>query len=440
LTPAADATYLGHVLKSEKPVGWGMDRERIDRRTLLKLTGSAGAAVALAGCSSDGPHEGGDDPSDDADGGDDTPTDDGSGTSSDATAASLGGESWAQYQFDSGNTGNALDNAGPAAEPGTRWSAGAGAAARTAPVRANGRVYLGGDDGVLYALAEGDGSELWTYDAESPLRTPAVVDGTVYVTTEDGYVYAVGADGGSQQWEYRVGVDLHPPTVAHGHVYTGGERGVVYALSAADGSESWTYRIGEGLTAPVAATGDRLFAGTVKDEGPGDPTGTVWALTTEGDLPWYYTGLNGAIVAVAATSGPVVAGDKYGNLYGFRSKYKGSADTLWKRQLAGTGHPMPSMAGGTAYVSRGQFVTAVDPADGAEQWRKAPGAMLQSAPAIAGDTAYVGHESGMYAMDVGSGGLAWSLDHGDAMGPPTAANETLAVGSADGKLYVLESA
>lgn len=416
-----------------------MDNGEIDRRTLLKLTGSTGAALAVAGCSSDPPNGGSNGSSGEDDGSDDTPTDDGSDGSSEATPASLGGESWAQYQFDRGNTGNAPDNTGPADEPATRWSAAAGAAAQTAPVRANGRVYLGGDDGVLYALSEGDGSELWTYDAESSLRTPAVAEGTVYVTTGDGYVYALGVEAGEQQWEYRVGVDLHPPTVAHGNVYTGGERGVVYALSATDGSESWTYRIGEGLTAPIAATGDKLFAGTVKDEGPGDPTGTVWTLTAEGDLSWYYPGLDGAVVAVVATSGPVVAGDKYGNLYGFRSKYKNSADTLWSRQVAGTGHPMLSMAGGTAYVSRGQFVTAVDPSDGAEEWREAPGAMLQSAPAIAGDTAYVGHESGMYAVDVGSGSLAWSMEHGDAMGPPVVANETVAVGSADGTLYVLEA-
>ena len=355
------------------------------------------------------------------------------------TPDTLGEESWTQYKFGGGNTGHAPANAGPAAKPASRWRVGTDAPVGTSPVRADGTVYMGGGDGVLYALDEVNGAEAGTYDAGSSLRTPAIVDGTVYVTTADGYVYAVDADGGSTQWEYRVGVPLHSPTVAHGTVYTGGEPGAVYALSAADGSESWIYRIGEPITAPIAATGDRLIAGTASGTGPVEPHGTLWALSPEGDLAWYDTALNAAVVGIAATDGPCVAGDKHGNLYGFRTKYKGNAAFLWAQQLAGTGKPMPSLAEGTAYVSRGQFVTAIEASDGTVQWETAPGAMLETAPAVVGGTAYVGHESGLYALDVADGSLAWSLEEGDAMGPPAVANETIAIGSAASTVAVLES-
>ncbi len=415
-----------------------MADRRLDRRTFLELAGSAGAAVALAGCplgSSDGDGPSTDDGTDTDDEPDD-PSGDSPDNSGEEAADSLGEESWPQYRFDRGNTGHAPDNAGPAADPARRWSATAGATGGTAPVRANGTVYVDGEDGVLYALDEVDGSELWTFDAGSSLRTPAVIEGTVYATTADGYAYAVDADGGSKRWEYRVGVPLQPPTVAHGTVYTGGERGTVHALSAADGSEQWLYRIGEPITAPLAATTDRLVAGTESGTGPVEPHGTLWTLTTGGDLAWYDTGLEAAVVGVAATDGPGVASDEDGNLYGFRSKYKSGAELLWSEQLAGSGDPMPAMADGTAYVARGQYVTAVDVSDGTEQWAEAPGAVFTSAPAVVGGTAYVGHESGLYALDVSSGSLEWELDHGAAMGPPAVANGTVAVGSSDSGVYV----
>lgn len=424
-----------------------MDDNELNRRRFLGLTGSAGLAVALAGCSdgsSDGSGSDGDantggsgsgDQSDDGGSGDDE-----SDGSTQNAPDSLGNEAWRQYRFDAGNTGHAPDNTAPGSKPSTRWEASTGEAVETSPARANGAVYVGGGDGVLYAFDEVDGTEQWTFDTGSSVRTPAVVDGTVFVTNEDGWVYGVNAADGSKQWEHRVGASLQPPTVVDGHVYAGGEQGLLVALSVTDGSTVWTYRIGQPITAPVAAVGGRVIAGTEKTTGPSDPTGTVWWLSTGGNLETYRPGFEGAVVDMAGSAGPVVAADKHGNLYGLRTKYKESASVLWTKQLAGVGAPMPAIADGTAYVSRGQFVTAVDPADGSVQWKSPPDALLETAPAVVGGTAYVGHESGMYALSLADGSLSWQLDNGgNTMGPPAVANGTIALGSGDGTVYLLET-
>jgi outer membrane protein assembly factor BamB len=60
---------------------------------------------------------------------------------------------------------------------------------------ANGVVYVGSDNGNVYALNASTGSKLWSYTTgRSPYSTssPAVVNGAVYVGSWDGKVYAFG--------------------------------------------------------------------------------------------------------------------------------------------------------------------------------------------------------------------------------------------------------
>jgi outer membrane protein assembly factor BamB len=56
-----------------------------------------------------------------------------------------------------------------------------------------GAVYIGSDDGNVYALNAATGIPLWKYVTGGPVSSsPAVVNGVVYVGSSDGYVYALG--------------------------------------------------------------------------------------------------------------------------------------------------------------------------------------------------------------------------------------------------------
>jgi outer membrane protein assembly factor BamB len=62
------------------------------------------------------------------------------------------------------------------------------------PVVAGDIVYVGNDDGNLYAA---DGSERWRFETgETVSSSPAVVDDTVYVGSRDGTLYAISGDEG----------------------------------------------------------------------------------------------------------------------------------------------------------------------------------------------------------------------------------------------------
>ena len=58
----------------------------------------------------------------------------------------------------------------------------------------DGVVYVGSEDGNVYALNAGSGVQLWNYTTGCPVfSSPAVVDGVVYVGSFDVKVYALNA-------------------------------------------------------------------------------------------------------------------------------------------------------------------------------------------------------------------------------------------------------
>ena len=119
-----------------------------------------------------------------------------------------------------------------------RWRYKAGGAVRSSPAVVDGVVYFGSGDGYLYAVDALEGTptptptnvyditptptpltireEIWRYETgDSGRSSPVVVDGVVYVGSQDGYLYAVDADSGDLRWRYETGgVVRSSPVVA----------------------------------------------------------------------------------------------------------------------------------------------------------------------------------------------------------------------------------
>ena len=69
---------------------------------------------------------------------------------------------------------------------------------------ANGVVYIGSDDGNVYALNASTGAKLWSYTTGTMRSSPAVANGVVY-SAADGNVYALNASTGAKLWSYSTG-------------------------------------------------------------------------------------------------------------------------------------------------------------------------------------------------------------------------------------------
>jgi eukaryotic-like serine/threonine-protein kinase len=100
-----------------------------------------------------------------------------------------------------------------------KWSYATGFYVGSSPAVVNGVVYVGSDDGNVYALNASTGAKLWSYGTGNYVdSSPAVVNGVVYVGSQDGNVYALNASTGAKLWSYTGSEVQSSPAVANGMV------------------------------------------------------------------------------------------------------------------------------------------------------------------------------------------------------------------------------
>lgn len=152
-----------------------------------------------------------------------------------------------------------------------RWCTNVPDGVATPATHHKGVLYVGSENGTVYALDAGSGEIQWRIRPEAPWpntfdTAPAVQDGRVYLGAswddphrlpgnEGGAVYAFDATTGNELWRY---TDLSPggvlsgPHVTNDTIYVGSKGGLetygdisgkVHALNATTGREIWTERV-----------------------------------------------------------------------------------------------------------------------------------------------------------------------------------------------------
>jgi polyvinyl alcohol dehydrogenase (cytochrome) len=205
------------------------------------------------------------------------------------------------------------------------------------PAVANGRVFVGSDNGFVYALDARSGCAYWSFQAQAGIRSAISVGAlggasagdakyAIYFGDLKGNVYAVDADTGAVVWTKRA--DAHPltritgaPTLEGGRLYVplssleegaGANpkyecctfRGGVVAYDAKTGAEVW-----RAYTIPVTPKRIKKNASGTQLWGPAG--GSVWSAPTvdaKRGLLYVATG-NGYNDPAAETSDAVIAFD-----------------------------------------------------------------------------------------------------------------------------------
>jgi polyvinyl alcohol dehydrogenase (cytochrome) len=194
------------------------------------------------------------------------------------------------------------------------------------PSVVGGRVFVGSESGIVYALDASTGCTRWTFKADGPVRTatsvgvmprPALVSGDsastwtfVFFGDQNGYVYAVDADSGVLRWKVRadaheVAIVTGAPKFHDGRLYvpvSSGEEGA----AASPKYECCTFR--GSVVAFDALTGQKAWQTFLVDAPK--PTGTtktgIRTLGPSGVAVW-----SSPIVDVARNALYVATGDNY---------------------------------------------------------------------------------------------------------------------------------
>lgn len=123
-------------------------------------------------------------------------------------------------------------------------------------------LYIGNDNGKLYALYTQAGTEKWIFNTSGQVRSsPIQIGGNVLVGSNDRNLYSVDSATGLQRWKVLTGDAVQSsPAVFNQYVYFGSYDGNLYCVDIIDGKTKWKM-LSFGLikSSPVIYKGDVYF-------------------------------------------------------------------------------------------------------------------------------------------------------------------------------------
>lgn len=316
-------------------------------------------------------------------------------------------------------------------------------------------LYIGSDDGNLYALDAGSGSLRWKFNTGGSVRSsPALADGVVYVGSGDGYMYAIDSATGVLKWKYRFYNAVNSNPVVSGGVVYFNCADKLYALNAATGALKWQLNTGDQantVASPTVVNG-KVYVSTLIGS---FSVGAVDALT--GQLLWSYQG------GICRSNPAVVNGVVYigGEWYKLIALDAGTGAVKWQYadQNYG-GSTSPTVAAGKVFIGGYDgSIYAFDSAAGTLQWKFASNGIkymgyqsaigitvgLWSSSVYADGILFAGNNDGEnYAINANTGSAAWiygnTLSANPAATQATVANGIAFFGTVGGDVVALDAA
>ncbi|KTG29764.1 outer membrane protein assembly factor BamB family protein [Haloferax profundi] len=294
-------------------------------------------------------------------------------------------------------------------DPPVVWQRTLGSEITTAPTSTGGSLYVGTKSGTIESLSADDGSQQWSFDADTELRSsPVHVGETVFVVVgksdlfENQGVVALDAETGTVQWTFNPEAWwLEILGVTENVLYVGTEDDAIedegqtlYALSVADGSEQWSGEIGD-------PSGGHLITETMYV-----PTyGRLYAYdTVTGKQRWTAEVEDYSYRTIAATDETVCfvadEGDVRGKLVALDSE---TGEEKWSHDEWIT--TSTTLNDGTLYVG-GEHIAAFDPESGKQQWQADESGFVPRVPVQ--DGVLFAGGSTVRAFDTEGGGLNWT--------------------------------
>jgi outer membrane protein assembly factor BamB len=262
-------------------------------------------------------------------------------------------------------------------------------------------VYIGSDDGYLYAIDFGTGTQRWKFKTDGMIRSsPTLAAGTVYVGSGDGNLYAIDSATGSLKWQYQFTNPVNSsPTTSNGAVYIY-NHGELVSLNMDKGTENWKFITHDYFAYPSSPT---------------VAEGKVFLSLTSGQFP---------VMAVEAATGKLV----------------------WSYE-GGLGISNPAVVNGVVYASAELHkLLALDAATGAVKWAYYDNkAALGNSPTVAAGKIFIGsNDRNIYAFDSTTGTLLWKFGSGNnptvgRWSSPVYANGIVFAGNNDGRSFAINA-
>mgnify|MGYP000719453411 CR=1 FL=1 len=322
-------------------------------------------------------------------------------------------------------------------KPALLWSFKTGGPVKSSAAVTADKVFVGSDDGHLYALDLANGRKLWAFKTGGPIESsPLVLDGRVFFGSSDAHVYALAAADGKLLWKVETGDKIlgapnwvRSPRGDANWVLVGSYDFKLYCLDAATGRTNWVYETGNYINgSPAVAQGRTVFGGC-------DAILHVISLADGQKLKEIEAGAY--VAGSVALDGARAYFGHYGNEFQCVDLEKGEKVWTFKDR----NFPFFSSPAVTAdrviFGGRDKRLHCVNKADGRPVWSFTTRGKVDSSPVVVGDKVLVGSEDGrVYLVSLTEGRELWSYEIGEAVtASPAVAGGRFVIGSEDGSVY-----
>lgn len=346
---------------------------------------------------------------------------------------------WPMPDYDQGRSNYAPASTGPTGAIGQLWETSTDATL-SGPVVAEGRVYVGGTSGDVWALDARTGEQEWRVSVGGAAGTPWVVDGDLYLPAGDDVVALAAADG-TERWRVAAPDRAGFLAASHGIYYlVDAEEPQVVGRDRTDGSERWRTDVDRPWSPRLFADDAFVFVSS----GPGSP------------VPWILDVDAGDLVGDEPTAGADFPEERFlhdGHVYAVESFF-GSIEattvtddgvrTDWRESFAGYAE-CPAAAGADdvyCYAEGGEpGLYAFDRSDGALQWH-APGPDQvddRGRPVVTDEAILVPTDGALRCYDPADGSELWSHPR-DGIGAQFVVADDLLFTTAGGSVRAFRSA
>lgn len=326
----------------------------------------------------------------------------------------------------------------PPEEATLRWRFETGGPVQSSPVIADGRVFVGSDDGHFYTLDAASGERLWTLDGGGPVRGSALVlDQTVWIACPRG-LYALDVASGDVQLHLPKGGKDLSPAAAGGLVFWQRPWQPLMGLDIKTGAVRWKHRDGRGVGGGISSP---AISGTTLAWCNGSPGTTVADLRTERREWRYNASADSHVYTPALRDGHIIVVGQEG----VSELDLKSGKILWSyiQPEWDDRHPKfssPAVDAQRVYIGhKDGNLYALNRPDGSEAWVYSAGEQIYSSPALAGEQVIFGCLDGVVrSLNRNTGELLWEFETGGPIeSSPAVAGETVYVGSDDGAVYAI---
>jgi len=347
-----------------------------------------------------------------------------------------------------------------------RWTFPTGGEVWGSPSLSDGVLYIGSEDGFLYALDAKTGGLKWRFQAAKGVRSrPAAGGQLVCFLSDDGFLYAVERSSGKLRWKFDTHTALVPhsalgdsdsrwdylqssPTFDGNLVIVGSGNSNLYAVDVTNGHEKWHYTTGDCVrSSPVVRNGTVYF---------GSWDNSVYALDSQTGAEKWKFDTKGIVQATPAVLGnTLIIGSRYPYVFALD---KATGVEKWRFNYFGSWvESSAAVTADTVYVGSSDYLHlfAIDLTNGKRKWAFKTSGYSWSSPAVEGDVVYIGtaraskrhpKDGGdVYAVDAKTGREVWRFQT-DRQGPsflkgvvssPAVGNGLVYFGALDGKVYAV---